>query len=67
MSTRLPLARYLYDRALDVVQSGNAFSFGLAVSLVQDAVETMLNEVASAVGAAIPPNWTVDLHPKLTH
>lgn len=56
--TRLILSRYLYDRAQATLETSDGFSFGLSVSLAQDAVETMLNEVGSTVKANIPQHTT---------
>jgi len=57
-STRLVLCRYLYDRAQATLGIADNFSFGLSVSLAQDAIETMLNEVGSKVKANIPQHAT---------
>lgn len=57
-STRLSLCRYLYDRAQATLDIADNFSFGLSVSLAQDAVETMLYEIGSTVNANIPQHAT---------
>ena len=56
--TRLVLSRFLYDRAQAALETADGFSLGLSVSLAQDAVETMLNEVGSTVNANIPQHTT---------
>lgn len=57
-TSRLVLSRYLYDKALSTWESGESFSMGLAVSLAQDAVESMLNELALRFEIAIPSRAT---------
>lgn len=47
-------ARYLYDRGDDVLSEKGPFSAGFAVSLFQDAVESLLGTIVKEVGASVP-------------
>ena len=47
----LTLVRYLFDRAETAIEEINTYSFGLAVSLAQDSVETMLFVIARKLNA----------------
>jgi hypothetical protein len=48
--------KFLQRAALDQLNSGHPFAAGMAVSLLQDAVEAMAHEAAARVGAGAGPN-----------
>jgi hypothetical protein len=47
--------KFLYRAAMDVLESGQPFAAGMAVSGLQDAVEAMAHEAAALVGANVGP------------
>ena len=55
-------AHYLYDRGEDVLGEKGPFSAGLAVSLFQDAVESLLGSIVKEVGASVPNHIAFDAY-----
>ena len=49
--SRIVRVKFLYRAAIDELSSGHPFAAGMAVSLLQDAVEAMAHEAAASVGA----------------
>jgi hypothetical protein len=50
---RLVRVKFLYRAAVDELDSGHPFAAGMAISLLQDAVEAMAHEAAASVHATI--------------
>lgn len=50
---RIIRIKFLYRAALNELDSGHPFAAGMAVSLLQDAVEAMAHEAAASVGARV--------------
>lgn len=55
---QLLLSKYLFLRGSDALRENGRYSAGLAVSLFQDAVESIISTVAKELGASVPPNTT---------
>jgi hypothetical protein len=51
--TRIIRTKFLYRAALNELDSGHPFAAGMAVSLLQDAVEAMAHEAAASVNAQL--------------
>ncbi len=51
--SRIVRVKFLYRAAVDELDSGHPFAAGMAISLLQDAVEAMAHEVAASVQAKI--------------
>jgi hypothetical protein len=53
---RIIRCKFLYRAALSELDSGHAFAAGMAISLLQDAVEAMAHEAAASVNAPLKPH-----------